>query len=235
MISESERWNHNIHYHRLILNAVPAEAGQVLDVGCGEGMLARRLRRLVPNVVGIDLDQPSIDMAKDQSPADSIDYRQGDFLTYPFSPESFDVVTSVATLHHMDAAAALTRMRKLLPPGGTLAVVGLARSQLPADLPIEVAAVLTNRIYRLTQSHWEHPSPTVWPPPETYSSMRRLATQLLPSARYRRHLLWRYSITWTKPSHRQTPAVPRSEVDPDRGYARPAQGSSTGPPVQVRG
>lgn len=200
MISESERWNHNIHYHRLILDSVPFEAGEALDVGCGEGMLTRRLRRVVPNVVGIDLDKPSIDLAKDQSSADGIDYRHGDFLTYPFAAESFDIIASVATVHHMDAAAALTRMRELLRPGGTLAVVGLARSRLPTELPIEAAAVLTNGIYRLTKSHWEHPSPTVWPPPETYASMRGLATRLLPGARFRRHLLWRYSIAWTKPT-----------------------------------
>jgi 2-polyprenyl-3-methyl-5-hydroxy-6-metoxy-1,4-benzoquinol methylase len=198
VISEAERWNHNIHYHRLILDSVPAGARDALDVGCGEGMLARRLRRVVPNVMGIDLDQPSIDLAKGHSPADGIDYRCGDFLTYPFAPESFDVIASVATVHHMDAAGALTRMRELLRPGGTLSVVGLARSRLPAELPIEVAAALTDTIYRLTKSHWEHPSPTVWPPPQTYAGMRCLAARLLPDARYRRHLLWRYSIIWTK-------------------------------------
>ncbi|MDQ6782291.1 MAG: methionine biosynthesis protein MetW [Actinomycetota bacterium] len=140
MISESERWNHNIHYHRLILDSVPAGARDALDVGCGEGMLARRLRR------------------------------------------------------------GLIRMRELLRPGGTLAVVGLARRRLPAELQIELATILTNVVYRFTKSHWEHPSPTLWPPPETYASMRRLATRLLPGAGYGRHLLWRYSITWTKPT-----------------------------------
>jgi len=194
------RWNHNIHYHRLILDSVPAGARDALDVGCGEGMLARRLRRIVPNVVAIDLDQPSIDMAREQSPAGGIDYRHGDFLSYPFTPGSFDVIASVAAVHHMDAAAALARMRDLLRPGGTLAIVGLARSRTPADLAADAAAVLPNRIYLLTRTQWEQPSPTAWPPPETYASMRRLAARLLPGARYRRHLLWRYSITWTKPA-----------------------------------
>jgi hypothetical protein len=30
---------------------------------------------------------------------------RGDFLTYPFAPGSFYVITSVAALHHMDARA----------------------------------------------------------------------------------------------------------------------------------
>jgi 2-polyprenyl-3-methyl-5-hydroxy-6-metoxy-1,4-benzoquinol methylase len=54
------RWNHNIRCHRLILDSVPAGGRDALDAGCGEGMLARRLRRIVPDVVAIDRDQPSI-------------------------------------------------------------------------------------------------------------------------------------------------------------------------------
>lgn len=46
---------------------------------------------------------------------------------------------------------------------------------------------------------WEHPSPKVWPPPVTYPQMRALAAEILPGSQYRRHLLWRYSITWRKP------------------------------------
>ena len=42
--------------------------------------------------------------------------------------------------------------------------------------------------------------PIVWPPPLTYLAMRRLAEQLLPGVRYRRHLYWRYSLVWAKPA-----------------------------------
>src|SRR5690242_389025 len=87
------------------------------------------------------------------------------------SPASFGMVASVAALHHMDARAALDRMDQLLEPGGTLAVIGLARSRLPADLPREAAAVAANLGYRLTRSYWEQTSPIVWPPPHTYTEM----------------------------------------------------------------
>lgn len=195
----TERWNHNIHYHPLILGSVPAGARDALDVGCGEGTLARELRRIVPRVTGIDLDQASIELARTHDGGAGVEYLLGDVMTHPFEPASFDVITSVATLHHMDGAAALGRLRDLLRPGGTLAVVGCARSTLPADIPVEVAGVVANRLHRLTKKYWEHPSPTVWPPPETYAGMRRLAARVLPGVRYRRHLLWRYSLIWTKP------------------------------------
>jgi ubiquinone/menaquinone biosynthesis C-methylase UbiE len=50
------RWNHNLHYHRVILDAVPPGCRRSLDVGCGEGMLVRDLRSVVPHVTGIDRD-----------------------------------------------------------------------------------------------------------------------------------------------------------------------------------
>jgi SAM-dependent methyltransferase len=106
-------------------------------------MLARELRRRVPDVTGIDLDEMSIELAGAQNVDDRIRYVRGDFLTYPFEPASFDVVTTVAALHHMDVAAALARVRDLLKPGGVLCAIGLARSQLPRDIPIEVAGVVS--------------------------------------------------------------------------------------------
>jgi 2-polyprenyl-3-methyl-5-hydroxy-6-metoxy-1,4-benzoquinol methylase len=193
----SQRWNHNIHYHRRILQAVPGGAKRALDIGCGEGMLARELRAVVPEVTGIDLDQPSLELARGYG--DDIEYVHGDFLEYPLEAASYDVVASVATLHHVDARTGLLRMRELLRPGGVLAVIGLARTTLPRDLPHEVAGVAVNWAYRAVKSYWQHPSPVVWPPPVTYPDMHALAAEVLPGATYRRHLLFRYSIIWSQP------------------------------------
>jgi len=200
-MSDAERWNHNIHYHPVILAAFRGRPDRALDVGCGEGMLARALRRFIPHVSAIDLDVASIDLARQQDPTHQIDFLVGDFLTYPFQPESFDVITSVAALHHMDPITALQRMGRLLRPGGTLAIVGCARSRLPADLLWEIGAVVAHRAHRLTRRYWQHQAPILWPPPQTHHEMRRLAKQVLPAALYRRHLLWRYSLVWSKPTH----------------------------------
>lgn len=200
MPSEADRWNHNLHYHPVILGAVPGGCERALDIGCGEGTLTRQLRRRVPQVTGIDLDHASIALARAHPGAGDIGYLLGDFLTCRFEPASFDLITSVASLHHMDAATALARMSGLLRPGGVLAVVGLARARYPADLLLDLAAVIGTRVHQLTKTLWEHPSPTIWPPPETFKRMRQLANGFLPGARYRRHLLWRYSLVWAKPA-----------------------------------
>ncbi|MBV8956579.1 MAG: class I SAM-dependent methyltransferase [Solirubrobacterales bacterium] len=194
----SERWNHNLHRWPLIAAAMPPECRRALDVGCGEGTLTRQLRRSVSSVTGIDCDPPSIAAAGAHPEAGDIAYVQADFLTARFSPGSFDLITAVASLHHMDADAALRRMRALLAPGGVLVAVGLARSRYPGDLPRDVASVVVNRLSRLTRNVWESPSPPM-PPRASYAEMRETGQRLLPGARFRRHLLWRYSLVWQRP------------------------------------
>lgn len=197
-VPDTDRWNVNIHYHGLLEEAVRGSTS-ILDVGCGEGMLARRLRASVPRVTGVDSHVPSIESARAQSPSGDIDYVCADFLEHPFPDASFDGIVSVATVHHMDTSVALTRMKDLLRPGGTLAVIGLARNHIPADLPAAIVSFPVLLGVRAVRRQWAHPSPIVWPPPLTFHETRRVAERTLPGATFRRHLLPRYSIVWTKP------------------------------------
>jgi SAM-dependent methyltransferase len=198
MPTRSGRWNHNTHYHSVILDAIPRGSRRALDIGCGEGTLTRELRRLIPGVVGIDSDHASIAAARAHPDAGDVQYVKGDALAVEFEPASFDVITAVASLHHMHAEHALVRLRSLLRVGGVLAVIGLARS-LPGDWPLDVAAIVPNGVRRLRDPYWQHPSPLVWPPPESYASMRQITARVLPGARFHRRLYWRYTIVWVKP------------------------------------
>ena len=183
-----------------MLDALPPAGRDGLDVGCGEGMLTRELAERMDHVVGIELDQASIDLARAHDATAGIEYVLGDFMTHPFPPESFDAIVSIAALHHMEPGAALARMRSLLRPGGRLAVVGLARSRRPLELPLDIAGFVADQCYKRTRTYWDHTAPTVWPPPLDYGQTRRLAKRELPGVRYRRHLLFRYSLVWTKPT-----------------------------------
>ena len=128
----AEPWTHNLHYHRVVLDAIPAGCRRALDVGCGTGALTRRLRGVIPQVTGIDRDKQSIAIARTHPQARDIGYRHEDFLTAPMEAGSLGLITSIAALHHMDTAAALSRMAELLEPGGALVVIGLARGPSPA-------------------------------------------------------------------------------------------------------
>jgi 2-polyprenyl-3-methyl-5-hydroxy-6-metoxy-1,4-benzoquinol methylase len=189
-------WNHNIHYHGVLLAARPERCERALDVGCGEGILTRDLRAVVPHVTGIDVVPECIELARREDPEG--DYRLGDFLREPLEPASFDLVTCAAALHHMDPAAALGRMAELVRPGGVVAILGLARSTA-RDLPLDAAAALASRAHRIRKGWWSSPAPRVWPAPHTYAEMRELTRRVLPGARFRRHLLFRYTIVWLRP------------------------------------
>jgi SAM-dependent methyltransferase len=182
MRGRDRRWNHNIHYYPLVLAAVPSGCQRALDVGCGEGMLARQLACCVPQVMGIDQDARSIEAARGKGRDNQVGFVCGDFLVHPFRPASFGLISCVAALRHMDAAAALARMSHLLAPGGSLVIVGLARSRLP-DLPRDAAAIIGDRVHRVTKGYWQHPSPTVWAPPHAYRQIRALAGETLPGVR----------------------------------------------------
>ncbi len=194
----ADRWNHNLHYHPLVLAAVPPGARRALDVGTGDGLLATDLRDRVPHVVGIDVDEDVLDRARARDPR--VEWVLGDVTTAPLAPASFDVVASVATLHHLpDLAAALRRLAALTAPGGVLVAVGLARASSLADLPYEVAGAVQHRWLRRSRTYWEHTAPTVWPPPHTYAQVRATVRDVLPGARWRRLALWRYAVEWHRP------------------------------------
>jgi len=197
-VPDDRRWNHNGHYHRVILAAIPEGAGTALDVGCGEGVVTRALRARVPSVTGLDVDEPSLVLARRQGPPD-VRYVLGDLLTHSFEDETFDVVACVTALHHLDFAAGLRRMAELTAPGGVLAAIGVARRRWPHDLPWDLAGAVATRVLRRKHGEWHTPAPKVWPPPLTFAEHRRTAREVLPGSEFRRHVLWRWSLVWHRP------------------------------------
>lgn len=193
-------WNHNIAYCGDLLDATPPRCDSALDIGCGDGLLARAIAQRADHVVGIDPDHASIQAAREYSTAGgNVSYVEGDFLTAPFEAESLYFITAVASLHHMPLADALTKAKTLLRPGGVLAVVGLARSSTPADFAHDAAGALTSQIVRTRRGWWRHPSPEI-DPEMTYTELRRIAADELPGSVFRRRIYFRYTLTWTRPT-----------------------------------
>lgn len=126
-----EYWNHNSAYHPWILRQIAGRAGLVaLDVGCGEGLLLQRLAPQCATLVGIDPDPVSIKRAA----ARGLDATLAPVLFDDFTSEhQFDLITMVATLHHMELEPTLLKAKELLKPGGQLLVVGLAARKSVVD------------------------------------------------------------------------------------------------------
>lgn len=207
---DTDAWDHNSHYHGFLLRQLPLPCEAVLEVGCGTGALTRRLAAQAGHVLGLDLSPEMIRIAQERSAGcANVDYQVADVLAWDWPAERFDGIVSVATLHHLPLAAILPRMRDALKPGGVLAVVDLFASAGPGDRLLDALALPVSAALKLLQTG------RLREPPEeraawdahgqhdvylTLAQVRRAGAGVLPAARVRRHLLWRYSLVWRKPA-----------------------------------
>jgi 2-polyprenyl-3-methyl-5-hydroxy-6-metoxy-1,4-benzoquinol methylase len=92
-----------------------ANPTSLLDVGCGEGVLvhewAQRLEQT--RVVGIDLEEPSIQAGWAERQAPNLDYRVMRAENLPFAENEFDLVTAIEVLEHVpDPEHTLAEMKR---------------------------------------------------------------------------------------------------------------------------
>ena len=92
-------------------------ARRVLDVGCGEGQVARRVARLGTDVVGIDASMAQVAAAHDRGgPAQFVRARAEQL---PCLSGSFDAVVLCLALEHVDPfEPAISEIARVLVPGG---------------------------------------------------------------------------------------------------------------------
>ena len=99
-------------------------SGRVLDVGCGTGVLAGRLARAGYAVTGLDPSQGMLDVMAETEP--EVEGNRGEGSELPFEDGHFDVVLTVAALHHIAEPEAvrstLVEMVRVTRPGGRLVV-----------------------------------------------------------------------------------------------------------------
>jgi SAM-dependent methyltransferase len=100
------------------------DGDRVLDIGCGTGALACSLaaRTVRSEIVGIDPIVPFVDYARAHATDSRIRFDVGDALNLPLPPASFDACLSLLVIMFIrDAGSALTEMRRVTRPGGTVA------------------------------------------------------------------------------------------------------------------
>jgi ubiquinone/menaquinone biosynthesis C-methylase UbiE len=203
-----DSWDHNNHYHDFLLRQLPPHCTYALDIGCGTGAFSRLLARRSDQVLALDLSPQMIRVAKERSKQYSnIDFQVANAITWKFPTEQFDCVASIATLHHLPFEETLLKMRETLRINGTLIILDLFQAEGPSDVLTNALAVPANIILRLIktghlreprevrQAWAEHGRSDSYP---TLSQIRQVCASVLPGAKVRKHLLWRYSIIWRK-------------------------------------
>ncbi|NKY52917.1 class I SAM-dependent methyltransferase [Nocardia vermiculata] len=210
-------WDHNAYYHRLLLRQLPSHCERVLEVGCGAGALATELAVRADRVDAFDRAPEMIAAARQVVPA-NVTCTDADILEYELPAAAYDAVVSLTVLHHMPLDEVLPRLERALRPGGVLAVIALPRADPAREWPAEIAAALGHRVFggafaalRATNTAaagsaaWFAHEPThadmpmVLDPPLTTRDVARCAAAVLPGARVRRLVFWRYLLLWRKP------------------------------------
>jgi demethylmenaquinone methyltransferase/2-methoxy-6-polyprenyl-1,4-benzoquinol methylase len=111
------------------------EGARVLDVACGTGDLSLVLAEAgAARIIGLDFCRPMLEIARRKADADSrsIPFVEGDALRLPFADATFDAVTIAFGLRNLAGVAdGLRELRRVLKPGGRLAVLEFSSPVVP--------------------------------------------------------------------------------------------------------
>lgn len=92
---------------------------KVLDIGCGAGFLTNKLSKNGFDVTGLDISVESLEIAKLYDETKKVKYVNGDAYELPFADASFDIITSIDFLEHVEFPQdVIKEMSRVLKPKG---------------------------------------------------------------------------------------------------------------------
>jgi len=116
----SEAGNQLTLHYQLALNYL-SPGSEVLDIACGDGYGSRLMQGAGHKVTGGDIDADVIEVAKGRAKGlDNISFRQLDATSLDLPDACVDAILSMETIEHVDEAAYLSELNRVLRPGGLL-------------------------------------------------------------------------------------------------------------------
>jgi predicted TPR repeat methyltransferase len=117
-------------YERLISMLPGRRYFDILDVGCGLGVLARHLAPFGKNVLGLDISRNAVSEARKRSLSfDNLAFTQADVMDFDAGDRQFDLIVLADTLYYLcpltddRLKTIVAKMHELLAPGGVLLLV----------------------------------------------------------------------------------------------------------------
>lgn len=137
---------------------------QVLDVGCGGGLLAEAMAAEGAHVTGIDLAQQSLQVARLHGHESGVQVRYECVSAEDYAgqqPGQFDLVTCMELLEHVpDPASVVNACARLVRPGGLVCFSTLNRNPKSFLLAIVAAEYLLRMVPRGTHSYEQFITPS---------------------------------------------------------------------------
>ena len=203
-VNATHPWSHNDAYAGFVLRqaarAVREGGTSALDIGCGTGNLLRRLAGHFPEVVGVEADPATAELAA--AAVRSLPNASVLHASFPLADgRRYDFVSMVAVLHHLPLRAGIEAVRAVVAPGGRLAIVGVYREE-PSDAVLSVVSVLLNPVIGMLRHPRRADSPPdnmtapAVPASDSYRVIRDALREALPGVSVRRGPFWRYSAAW---------------------------------------
>jgi SAM-dependent methyltransferase len=123
--------------HEVQSFVLPNGDEHAIDVGCGPGALALALAPIVADVVGVDPVPELLALARERAPANAT-FVEGDGTALAFDDASFDLASTMRTLHHVHRPELLlSELARVTRPGGRVLVI----DQLAPMDPLDAIAV----------------------------------------------------------------------------------------------
>ena len=114
---------------------------ELLDIGCSAGYHVRHLVRKAKRVVAIDVDRVALEVARRRVKSSRVTFMHYDGQTLPFADASFDAISMLDVLEHVnDRPALVAEIVRVLRPGGTWTVTVPYRGPLGWLSPENMAA-----------------------------------------------------------------------------------------------
>ena len=139
-------------WRRFLVSRIPPDAGHVLDVATGTGLVAAELLRRGFRVTGLDQSAEMLAVARRRL-ENRVELVEAPAESMPFADESFDHLTFTYLLRYVDdPGATLAELARVVRPGGVVASLefgvprGLARPLW--ELYVRLALPLAGRILR---------------------------------------------------------------------------------------
>ena len=130
----------------IILKSLQIKPGQnILDAGCGNGYMAKEFSKIAGNtgkVFAIDIHKDSIKQLQSETAKSNIIAIAGDITkNIPIEESSIDIIYLSTVFHGFTSAEKdgfLKNTKRILKPGGLLAIVEINKIDTPFGPPIEI-------------------------------------------------------------------------------------------------